>query len=211
MSDLISRQAAIDGLRDYLVGKRCPDDGTLTCRLIENEVINKLPSAQTEIIRCKDCKHNPKLSWFGCPMSHLSEAQRPETAWCWKAERREENRMSLREEQCKKVCRILDNVLANRPTERDSLIVAVREAFKALAEPHWIPVTERLPEADGYGHYFLVCLENGVVRIDGFSRTFTTRCPDGFYYETDHFTWRQNQNKVVAWMPLPEPYKGVTT
>ena len=46
MSDLISRQAAIDGLRDYLVGKRCPDDGTLTCRLIENEVINKLPPIQ---------------------------------------------------------------------------------------------------------------------------------------------------------------------
>ena len=43
--------------------------------------------------------------------------------------------MSLRAEQCKKVCRILDDVLANRPTERDSLIVAVRKAFKALAEP----------------------------------------------------------------------------
>ena len=41
-SDVISRHAAIDALRDYLVGKRCPDDGTLTCRLIENEVINKL-------------------------------------------------------------------------------------------------------------------------------------------------------------------------
>lgn len=46
MSDLICRQAAIDGLRDYLVGKRCPDDGTLTCRLIENEVIEKLPPIQ---------------------------------------------------------------------------------------------------------------------------------------------------------------------
>ena len=45
-ADCISRQAAIDGLRDYLVGKRCPDDGTLTCRLIENEVINKLPPIQ---------------------------------------------------------------------------------------------------------------------------------------------------------------------
>ena len=45
-TDCISRQAAIDGLRDYLVGKRCPDDGTLTCRLIENEVINKLPIIQ---------------------------------------------------------------------------------------------------------------------------------------------------------------------
>ena len=43
--------------------------------------------------------------------------------------------MSLREEQCNNVCRILDDVLANRPTERDSLIVAVRKAFKALAEP----------------------------------------------------------------------------
>ena len=43
--------------------------------------------------------------------------------------------MSLREDQCNKVCRILDDVLANRPTERDSLIVATRKAFKALAEP----------------------------------------------------------------------------
>lgn len=41
-----------------------------------------------ELVRCKDCEHNPSRSWFECPMSHLSEAQRPETAWCWKAERR---------------------------------------------------------------------------------------------------------------------------
>ena len=47
-SDTISRQQAIDALRNYLVEKRCPDDGTLTCRLIENEVINKLPSVQPE-------------------------------------------------------------------------------------------------------------------------------------------------------------------
>ena len=40
------------------------------------------------IVRCKDCKHNPKDTWFECPMSHLSEKQRPETAWCWKGERR---------------------------------------------------------------------------------------------------------------------------
>ena len=45
-TDCISKQQAIDALRGYLVEKRCPDDGTLTCRLIENEVINKLPSAE---------------------------------------------------------------------------------------------------------------------------------------------------------------------
>ena len=50
-ADCISRQSAIDVLRDYLVGKRCPDDGTLTCRLIENEVINKLPPIQPKRIR----------------------------------------------------------------------------------------------------------------------------------------------------------------
>ena len=73
MSDLIDRQAAIDALRDYLIEKRCPDDGTLTCRLIENEVINKLPSAQPEIVRCRKCKwweltpDNTKLpDWHRC-------------------------------------------------------------------------------------------------------------------------------------------------
>ena len=40
----------------------------------------------------------------------------------------------IRQEQCDKVCRILDDVLANRPTERDSLIVAVQKAFDALEQ-----------------------------------------------------------------------------
>ena len=40
----------------------------------------------------------------------------------------------IRQEQCDKVCRILDDVLANRPTERDSLIVATRKAFDALEQ-----------------------------------------------------------------------------
>ena len=53
--------------------------------------------------------------------------------------------MSLREEQCKKVCRILDDVLANRPTERDSLIVAVRKAFESL---ELFGNSEQLPPAE---------------------------------------------------------------
>lgn len=57
--DVISREQAVDALRGYLVGKRCPDDGTLTCRLIENEVINKLPPIQpdnnSEVPNSSDC------------------------------------------------------------------------------------------------------------------------------------------------------------
>lgn len=52
--------------------------------------------------------------------------------------------MSIREEQCNKVCRILDDVLANRTTERDSLIVAVRKAFEAL---ELFGISEQLPSA----------------------------------------------------------------
>lgn len=54
----------------------------------EHQKLSEMQKAQPEIIRCKDCKLNPKYEWFSCPMSHLSEKQRPETAWCWKAERR---------------------------------------------------------------------------------------------------------------------------
>ena len=61
-TDCISRQSAIDALRDYLLEKRCPDDGTLTCRLIENEVINKLPPIQPK--RGKwICTGEPDESW----------------------------------------------------------------------------------------------------------------------------------------------------
>ena len=52
--------------------------------------------------------------------------------------------MSIREEQCNKVCRILDDVLANRTTERDSLIVAVRKAFESLEQ---FGLSEQLPSA----------------------------------------------------------------
>ena len=105
--------------------------------------------------------------------------------------------MSLREEQCQKVCRILDDVLANRPTERDSLIVATRSAFSALSEPHWIPVTERLPEV---GKSILICDADGDICLGH-------RTNYGYYFPD--FCEDKIKN-VRAWQPLPEPYKGVT-
>ena len=80
----------------YAIGviEEAPDglDNLIKALEQEHKELLEMQKAQPEIIRCKDCKFNPKYEWFGCPMSHLSEKQRPETAWCWKAERRTNER-----------------------------------------------------------------------------------------------------------------------
>jgi len=61
--------------------------------------------------------------------------------------------------------------------------------------PHWIPVTERLPEKLDY---YLVSGNNSV---------WLAR------YESGRFLGVLSGHAldtVIAWMPLPEPFKGVT-
>lgn len=70
----------------------------------------------------------------------------------------------------------------------------------------WIPVSERLPEAEyGESDSVLVCFEDkmqGILYFDGGN----WRYPTGeIYISVNHKNgWH---NKVVAWMPLPEPYE----
>ena len=133
--------------------------------------------------------------------------------------------MSLREEQCKKICRILDDVLANRPTERDSLIVAVQLAFESLSKPHWIPVTERLPENNDPVNVTWVNHNPEVYYMGIKDKPFTATA----HYHRGHWYWYSSVTQdnldeygtwtpdlvdkdveITAWQPLPEPFKGVT-
>ena len=117
----------------------------------------------------------------------------------------------IRQEPCDKVCRILDDVLANRPTERDLLIVAVQKAFGALEGSKWIPCSERLPEEKDAGilkklgtskrsEYVLATVE-----VKGERMTVTACTYDG------EWDWNMKyafpDYKIIAWMPLPEPYR----
>ena len=84
--------------------------------------------------------------------------------------------------------------------------------------PHWIPVTERLPEEETD---VLV-----TVNFLGLKRThrngWNEHIKESFYVEvashingewssaSDEYKIAKDRHKVLAWMPLPEPYKGVT-
>lgn len=59
----------------------------------------------------------------------------------------------------------------------------------------WIPCSERLPE------------KNDVYLVAVNSWGCPTRDVDGFMAHTDR-KWEVYGNKVIAWMPLPEPYKA---
>ena len=58
-----------------------------------------------------------------------------------------------------------------------------------LKQPRWIPCSERLPNKDGY---YLTTTYYRQVYAD--------------YWNEDHF---DRTEAVIAWMPLPEPYKEI--
>lgn len=122
--------------------------------------------------------------------------------------------MGLRNEQCEKVCRIIDDVLANRSTERDSLIVAVQKAFKSLerlesASPNssespnnWISCSERLPEL-----YKPVLVTGGDI-IWICELIESPDLDDGeFQWEDKMLGHWYSFDNWDAWMPLPAPYQ----
>lgn len=74
--------------------------------------------------------------------------------------------------------------------------ITIIESIDAARE--WIPVTERLPETHGL---YMVTFDNGNVYVARY---------DGGWYTIDSYGLLSMSSYVVAWMPLPEPYKEVT-
>lgn len=85
-------------------------------------------------------------------------------------------------------------------------VAALNMAIKALEEPHWIPVTERLPEDD------TLMLVNYIDhRPDAGDIWIGWHEMENVWYIDGEEHSEERGNEVVAWMPLPEPYqKGET-
>ena len=87
---------------------------------------------------------------------------------------------------------------------------ALDVAIKALKkEPHWIPVTERLPKDGRQVLVYAMSVHYALAKYD------EMRDADGTYKKqwVTFDAWKPYYTikDVIAWMPLPEPYKGVTT
>ena len=89
----------------------------------------------------------------------------------------------------------LDTVFALAPDEANAIMDAFDE-YVDSNEPHWIPVAERLPEK--WNTAYLATLDYGEYGMAVGHR----------FFFGDNIGW--NDEAVIAWMPLPEPYKGVT-
>ena len=98
--------------------------------------------------------------------------------------------------------------LSKLPTIQPEVLACGNGELVAQAEPHWIPVSERLPEE--YGNYLISIHgedEPDIGTINPNDKRGWSLCDaNGFYWAGD------KKLIVTAWMPLPSPYqKGATT
>lgn len=209
----------------------------LTHRDVENAIKRQPAADVVEVVRCKDCKHNPNEAWFSCPAAHLSERQRPEDAWCWRGERGKmpkyinadelkaellmmEHRFSVCEEYGAE-----GRVLWSRELiHREHIEKAIDKCSIDNATQRWIPCSSgNLPQT-----------------TDPVNITWTNRNPEPYYASikdvpftaTGHYCngkwWWYSSTcqdyldeygesevdrvddgiEILAWQPLPEPYKA---
>ena len=126
-------------------------------------------------------------------MEHLCD---PLCRFPWETERKEDL-----EDICagcqmgQYVCDILNTYKQVNDFEKSQCVKLLKELAIEREKQRWIPVSKQLPELDESGYaYVMVCMDDEFVTTTDYTRD------EGFSL------WAES-GEVIAWMPLPEPYR----
>ena len=89
-----------------------------------------------------------------------------------------------------------EGLIFNLPTIQPEVLACGNGELIAKLEPQWIPIAERLPK-DGTWNIF----------TDGKNISVERYKADAIDHFFPNGRWFQLED-VIAWMPLPEPYRG---
>lgn len=84
--------------------------------------------------------------------------------------------------------------------EHRQLAEWLKELKRVREQTRWIPCSERLPKEHGYY----------IVQTDGSHNAVIDIAEYGIFFRKPEYeyVWEWNKaSKILAWMPLPEPYK----
>ena len=91
------------------------------------------------------------------------------------------------------------------PKYKDEIYEALNEAIEILKQG-WIPVSERLPEMD---ESVLICTDKGEMTVAYHTfKEWSEIETEWFVFGTLGFALTYEDDEVLAWMPLPKPWKG---
>ena len=99
-------------------------------------------------------------------------------------------------------------------TQKGRYREAVKEAIKALEQTGWIPVSERLPEESKKclvtfrgGYVGIMCYASDLYGVDEYD--FCDEKGMAGWYDYDRELGHYSRDDVIAWMPLPLPWKDL--
>lgn len=105
----------------------------------------------------------------------------------------------------------IEEVWANVQPLKDKILELEEKLYLQKTENEWIPVSERLPKEDArylcqnsYGLMQVMRWANNLEEVDDFD--FCDKKYGG-WYEYDSEWGYCERKEVVAWQPLPKPYK----
>ena len=157
----------------------------------------KIRSAQQEIIHCRNCeKYGTKFCAMDTWTDQVTIRRAKPDDFCSKIEKRGKMSEMIQCDKCKK------SMYTDSRSDADISIEDMAEDLEKITD--WVPVGVRPPK-DFESVYVQDRLGSHMISKYIPPRIKPKNHPDGYWGDTDYFEY--DYFDMVAWHPLPKPYK----